>query len=173
MIWTWYAHGACGSAHNGVAPACVHSLVDWEVRVVQSLREVDGAAELEVEAHADSLVFEDHLQWSERRHHLLLMNRRSRLGEEDSFYFGFCQNVGRAFLHVLITVHHQLNLPPPMSRRILTMGTRTFASRRVVPDVFSSSPNTAEFVAAAGSASSIPRSMGLPEVVKTFQHSPY
>lgn len=57
--------------------------------MVQSLREVDGAAELEVEAHADSLVFEDHLQWSERRHHLLLMNRRSRLGEEDSFLFWF------------------------------------------------------------------------------------
>jgi hypothetical protein len=51
------------------------------------------------------------------------------------------------------------------------MGARMFASQRV-PDVFA--PNTAEFVAAAGSASSIPRSMGLPEVVKKhFQHQLY
>jgi hypothetical protein len=49
----------------------------------------------------------------------------------------------------------------------LAMGARMFASQRV-PDIFSS--NTAEFVAAAGSAPSIPRSMGLPEVVKTFQY---
>jgi hypothetical protein len=43
------------------------------------------------------------------------------------------------------------------------LGVRSFGSRRV-PDVFS--PNTAEFVAAAGSVSSIPRSMRLPEVFR-------
>ncbi|KAH9992432.1 hypothetical protein BJV77DRAFT_1067718 [Russula vinacea] len=44
------------------------------------------------------------------------------------------------------------------------MGLRVFSSHHI-PDVFSS--NTAEFVAAAASASSIPRSMRLPEVVVT------
>jgi hypothetical protein len=50
----------------------------------------------------------------------------------------------------------------------LTMGNRSLFSSQRVADIFS--PNTAEFVAAAGSASSIPRLMGLPEVVKTFEY---
>jgi hypothetical protein len=49
----------------------------------------------------------------------------------------------------------------------LTMGARSLFTSQRAADIFS--PNTAEFVAAAGSASSIPRSMGLPEVVKTFE----
>ena len=47
------------------------------------------------------------------------------------------------------------------------MGLRMFSSRRV-PDLFL--PNTAEFVAAAGSVSSIPPSMRLPEVAKTARY---
>jgi hypothetical protein len=43
------------------------------------------------------------------------------------------------------------------------VGVRSFGSKRI-SDLFS--PNTAEFVAAAGSVSSIPRSMRLPEVAK-------
>jgi len=43
-------------------------------------------------------------------------------------------------------------------------GVRSLSSRRI-PDIFS--PNTAEFVAAAGTVSSIPLSMRLPEVVVT------
>ena len=46
------------------------------------------------------------------------------------------------------------------------LGARSFGSRRI-PDIFS--PNTAEFVAAAGTVSSIPRSMRLPEVAKIRQ----
>jgi hypothetical protein len=48
----------------------------------------------------------------------------------------------------------------------LTMGARSLFTSQRVADIFSS--NTAEFVAAAGSAASIPLSMGLPEVVKNF-----
>jgi hypothetical protein len=101
MIWTWYDHGGCALAHNGVAPGRVRLLVDWEVRVVDQLREVDGVAALEVEVDADSLVFEDHLQLSERRHHLLLMNRRSP--------FGFLLKVGaRLFARALHDGHHHV-----------------------------------------------------------------
>jgi hypothetical protein len=50
----------------------------------------------------------------------------------------------------------------------LALGVRPFGSHpRHLLDIFSS--NTAEYVAAAGSVSSIPRSMRLPEVAKTPQ----
>ena len=47
---------------------------------------------------------------------------------------------------------------------VSVLGVRQFGSQRI-PDLFSTI--TAEFVAAAGSVSSIPRLMGLPEVAKT------
>lgn len=47
------------------------------------------------------------------------------------------------------------------------MGLRMFSSQHM-PDLFS--PNTAEFVAAAASASSIPLSMRLPEVAATARY---
>ena len=48
---------------------------------------------------------------------------------------------------------------------VSVLGVRQFGSQRI-PDPFS--PNTAEFLAAAGSVSSIPRLMGLPEVGRLF-----
>jgi hypothetical protein len=47
------------------------------------------------------------------------------------------------------------------------MELRMFSSQRI-PDLFL--PNTAEFVAAAGSVSSIPHSMRLPEVAETARY---
>jgi hypothetical protein len=50
------------------------------------------------------------------------------------------------------------------------MRVRMFSSQRI-SDLFS--PNTAEFVAAAGSVSSIPSLTRLPEVTTTAQCDPY
>jgi hypothetical protein len=65
-----------------VAPAHVRFLVDLEGQVAQPW-EVDGTA-LEAGVHADSQGFGGHPLWSEKRHHLLWMNRRSRLRGEVS-----------------------------------------------------------------------------------------
>ena len=145
-------------------PARVHvrSLVDWDGRMVQRLvvvAAVDGAGlEAGQLPAAEPRGFVGHLLWSERLHHLLLTNRLSRVEEREPCLVGAGTDGARE------NNRARLALSLIMAR---PMGLRMFSSRRV-PDLFL--PNTAEFVAAAGSVSSIPPSMRLPEVAKTARY---